>query len=42
LPIKYKCKYIKIGNTAVFYAEWYDKGIYFINDLVKEDLSFLT
>ncbi len=33
---------IKIGNTAFFNRSWFEKGICFINDLVKNDGNFYS
>lgn len=34
--------FIKAGGEAILYKEWFNKGILFINDLVKEDGSYLS
>ena len=33
---------IKVGGTHIYYANWYKKGIKYINDLIKEDGEFYT
>ena len=38
-PLYYN-RNITINGTQIFYRKWYDKGIRFINDLVKENGKF--
>ncbi len=40
-PLYYN-KNIKIGTSSCFNKSWFDKGIHFINDIVKEDGTFYT
>ena len=35
-------KQIKIGNQTIFYRDWANKGIWLINDLLKEDGQFMN
>ena len=35
-------KEILIGNQAVFYKEWFQKGIFLVQDLLQENGQFLT
>lgn len=34
--------FIKAGGEAILYKEWFNKGILFINYLVKKDGSYLS
>ena len=40
-PIWYN-KNIKIANKSVFFKQWCSRGIYYINDFMKEDGTFLS
>ena len=31
---------IKVGETHIYYTNWYKKGIKYINDLIREDGEF--
>ena len=33
---------IKINNSSVYYKQWYDKGVRFVNDLLDNNGSFLS
>ena len=33
---------ILIGKTTIFYQQWYNKGICYINDMFKENGEFYT
>ena len=35
-------KEILIGNQTIFYKEWFQKGIFLIQDLLQENGQFLT
>ena len=35
-------KYIKVGNTSVYYRAWFDKGIITIKDLLGSNNTFLS
>ena len=40
-PIWYN-KNIKIANKRVFFKQWCSLGIFYINDLIKDDGTFLS
>ena len=40
-PLHYN-RNIKVNNTHIFYRNWYDKGLKFVNDLIKENGKFYT
>ena len=35
-------KQIKIDKRTMFYPEWFNRGVKFVNDFVNDDGSFLT
>ena len=35
-------KQVKIDKRTIFYPEWFNRGVKFVNDFVNDDGSFLT
>ena len=35
-------KQVKIDRRTIFYPEWFNRGVKFVNDFVNDDGSFLT